>query len=265
MISRTTFRFRQLELDNAVFTKSKKLFIKALQGNKQLTRDTMYDLLKKARISVSGQRGIHILWRHAQEGLLCFGARMGKQHTFVLLDEWLPVFKTFHHDEALAEIAMRYFISHGPATLQDFIWWSGLTTADARTALKLVEPQLVQEVIEGQTYWFSDNIHVAESKSTVYLLPGFDEYIVGYKNRGAVLDQSNKNRVNSGGGMLSPVIVINGKVAGIWKRVIKKDKVRIEIVPFRQLNKSEIKSINTSITHYTKFLDKSLEEIIYNS
>lgn len=128
VIAGSASRWKQLELDEATFARSRKTIVRALQGGKQLEREEMYQVLESARISTAGQRGIHILGRLAQEGAICFGARAGKQHTFVLLDEWVPNSKRMERDAALAELAQRYFTSHGPATLQDFVWWSGLAT-----------------------------------------------------------------------------------------------------------------------------------------
>ena len=126
----------QLELDEAIFARSKEVFAKALQGGKQLTRDEMLHLLEQADISTAGQRGYHILGRSAQDGLICFGSRRGKQQTFALLDEWVPQTGPRARDEALAELTRRYFISHGPATLQDLMRWAGITTAEAKVGLE---------------------------------------------------------------------------------------------------------------------------------
>lgn len=128
---------RQFGLDEAVFARSKDLFVRALQGGKRLARNAMYEVLEAGGVSTAGQRGLHILGRLAQAGVICFGAREGKQQTFALLDEWAPTARRMARDEALAEIARRYFTSHGPATLQDFAWWSGLTVANAQAALEL--------------------------------------------------------------------------------------------------------------------------------
>jgi hypothetical protein len=147
LIARTSGRYRQLALDEATFARSREVLIRALEGGKRLSRDAMYQVLESAHISTAGQRGIHILGRLAQEGLLCFGARDGKQQTFMLLAEWVPAAKSKTRDEALAELARRYFTSHGPATLQDFVWWSGLTTLDAKAGLEMAKQHLVQEVV----------------------------------------------------------------------------------------------------------------------
>jgi hypothetical protein len=115
-------------------------------------------LLERSRISTVGQRGIHILWRLAQDGVICFAAHTGKQPAFALLDEWVPKAKKLKRDEALAQLAQRYFTSHGPATLQDFVWWSGLSSSDAKAGVEMVSSLLSKETIDGKVYWTSQNI-----------------------------------------------------------------------------------------------------------
>jgi len=255
MIARSAGRFRELELDAATFARARELFSNALQGGRQLTRDAMYQVLESAGISTAGQRGIWILGRLAQEGLICFGAREGKQHTFVLLEEWVPQAKTMERDQALAELARRYFTSHGPAALPDFVWWSGLATSEARAALEIARPYLLQEVITGETYWFPSSIPAASDGSpTAYLLPAFDEYLVGYKDRRAVLDPRYVKLTNAGGGMLNPTIVIDGQVRGAWKRTLKKGAVVITPGWFAKLNKADMSAFNMSALRYGEFL-----------
>jgi hypothetical protein len=116
---------RKLNLDNRVFERSKEVIVQALEGGHQLLRNELYNILKFANIPTSDMRGLHILHRLALEGIICFGPRKGRQHTFVLLDEWIPKTKRMDHNESLGELVLRYFTSHGPATIQDFRWWSG--------------------------------------------------------------------------------------------------------------------------------------------
>ena len=147
-------------------------------------------MLERAKISTGGQRGIHILWRLAHDGVLCFGPREGKQPTFVLFEEWLPGAKTLPRDEALGTLAERYFCSHGPATVADFAWWSGLKRTDARLAIALAGKRVSQESHGGQTF------HVGAAAAPLrvphtpaFLLPAFDEFLVGYVDRTAVIDE----------------------------------------------------------------------------
>jgi Winged helix DNA-binding domain len=146
-------RHRQLELDDALFARSEKLAVQALQGGRRLTRDAFYELLEGAGIATAGQRGYHITWRLAQLGVLCFGPREGSQPTFVLLEEWVPPAPVLDREEALAELARRYFTSHGPATLADFAWWAGLKVSDAKSGLAQVSSQLEQVSVDGTIYW----------------------------------------------------------------------------------------------------------------
>jgi hypothetical protein len=248
-------RFRQLGLDEATFKRSKKLLIKALQGGRMLTRNEMYQLLEQCKISTAGQRGYHILWRLAQDGLICLGPRKDKQQTIMLIDDWIPQTKSLKRDEALAELTKRYFTGHGPATLQDFVWWSGLAIADARAGLEMVKPQLTYEVVNDRTYWISQSMPVIKDVSpTAYLLPGFDEYIVGYKNRRDVLNTLYAKKVNPGNGMLSPSIVVDGQVVGTWKRSFRKETVIIAAKVFSKLSKEKRNAVTAAAKHYSKFV-----------
>ena len=262
VLSGSAGRFRRLELDEAVFARSRDVFIDGLQGGKIVSREEMYRLLENQRISTAGQRGIHILWRLAQEGLLCFGPRQGKQHTFVLLDEWLPpagaaAIQT--RDEALAELAMRYFSGHGPASLQDFAWWSGLSLGEAKTGLELVKPGLQLYKNGEQLLWMSASSAAAgEPVPSAYLLPPFDEFLVGYKDRSAVLDPLKAKQINAGGGMLNAVIVFNGLVLGSWKRTLQKETVRVIPAWFSPPDKIQTQAFRAAAQRYAAFLNLSL-------
>ena len=259
LIAGSAWLYKQLELDDRIFARSKELFASALQGGKQLPRDKMYGLLEAARISTTGGRGLHLLTRLAQEGFICFGTREGKQQTFALLDEWVPKAKKKARDEALAELARRYFTSHGPATLQDFVWWSGLRTADARAGLEMAKPHLAQEVSDGQTYWFASSMPATKDASpTAHLLPAFDEYTVAYKDRSAVLNPLYAKQVNTGNGIFSPTIVVDGQIVGTWKRTLKKSEVVITPSPFARLNKAETRAFATAASRYGEFLNQSV-------
>ena len=256
VIARSAGRFRQLGLDEVTFARSRELVNLALQGGKQLSRNALYQVLESAHISTAGQRGIHILSRLAQEGLICIGARDGTQQTFTLLAEWVPEAKTMTRDQALAELANRYFTSHGPATLQDFVWWSGLTTSDAQAGIEMAKPKIVQETIEGQVYWLSGSTSATRDASpSVRLLPAFDEYLVGYKDRSAVLDPQYVKRVNAGGGMLSPAIVIDGQIVGTWKRALKRRAVVITPGWFTEPKKAYEHAFTAATLQYGAFLN----------
>ena len=241
-------------LDDAALGRCRDLFVAALQGGKQLSREAMYQVLEAEHIATGNQRGLHILWHLAQQGLLCFGARAGKQQTFVLLDEWIPQAKTMPREEALAELARRYFTSHGPATLPDFAWWSGLTTADARAGLAMARPHLAAEVFDGQTCWLSPSLPAAKDASpTAYLLPVYDEYMVAYKDRSAVLEPAHAKLAHAGNGIFSPAIVVDGQMVGTWNRTQKKRALVLTPYPFVPLSDAERHAYTLAAERYGAF------------
>jgi len=228
-------RLEQLELDEHILDRCKMLFYDALKGGRRLPRPEMLKLLEDAGISTRNQRGYHILWRASQDGLLCIGPRQGKQQTFVLLDEWVPNSKELSREESLAELAGHYFVSHGPATLQDFAGWAGLTVSEARVGLESIKQELISRTIDGKEYWMtgaSPN-RGAHDPVGAYLLPAFDEYLIGYKDRSAVLTGDGmQSIIPYSNGMFLPVILYEGLVTGTWQWTIKKQAVEVALRPF---------------------------------
>jgi Winged helix DNA-binding domain len=261
VIASATTRFLKYEIDTDTLRRCEKALVRSMQKGAQLTREEIFTVLSCAGVSVAGQRGYHILWRLAQEGLICFGSRRGKQPTFVLLDEWVPKERNRERDEMLAELAHRYFVSHGPATVQDFAWWSGLKVSEAKAVVEDAAPRLAQEVIGGQSYWVSRDISVrSEASPTLHLLPGFDEYLLGYEDRSVVLDAKHTSKVLlSNNGRFLPMLVIDGRVAGTWVRMIKRKSVTITADPFRSLKNQEAGMLVAAAERYSQFLGLPLE------
>jgi len=256
VIAHSAGRYRQLELDEATFGRSKEVFAKALQGGKQLTRAEMLHALAQAGIATTGQRGYHLLGRAAQDGLICFGVPQGSRQTFALLDEWIPESGGRPREEALAELTTRYFTSHGPATAQDLMHWSGLMAAEVKAGLGAAGKELTRATMGDQVYWLPrETLELSSGGSAVHLLPGFDEYLLGYRDRRAVLDPIHAQRICPGNnGMFSPTLVVDGKVAGVWKRTLKRDKVVIEVAPFRPLTPPEERGLGAAAERYGAFL-----------
>jgi hypothetical protein len=249
--------YRKLELDEALLKRSAKALTTALQGGKHLERTQLGAALAKAGIVADGMRlGYIVHWAELQ-ALVCSGPRRGKQFTYALLEERVPQTKPMMRDEALAELVKRYFASHGPATLHDFSWWSGLTLADARAGVASLGAQLAHEVIDGQTYWFAPSASAPFTKDkspTVYLLPNYDEYI-SYRDRGAVFDSQYADRLDPQAGGLPHFIVIDGRIAGAWRRTFSKGSVVIESRPFVPLTVAENKAFVATAERFGEFLD----------
>jgi hypothetical protein len=171
-----------------------------------------------------------------------------------LLDEWAPDQRTLTQSEALAEVALRYFSSHGPATIQDFVWWTGLTTSEARSGLESVKSQFVQETIKDITYYYNEQVdEYSEYSLSVHLLPAYDEFMVGYKDRSAALNQHSM-WLSSPENHLRPIILIDGQVTGSWKRSFQNSEVLIETRLIRSLSVSENEKLLDTTQRYEKYL-----------
>jgi hypothetical protein len=250
--------YRQLELDEALFSRSNEVMVKALEGSKQLTRSELGLALEQAGIVATGIRLGYIIHRAELEAIVCSGARRGKQFTYALVAERAPQAKTLPRDEALAELTRRYFMSHSPATVQDFVWWSGLTVAEAKAGLKMVKSEFIQEIIDDRTYWFSPATPpTAMVSPTAYLLPAYDEYTVAYKDRSAVLEpalaESKKMEI------LNPAIVIDGRVVGAWKQRFEKETVRLRPNLFSPLEPAETQALAEAAQRYGTFLGMTVK------
>lgn len=248
-----TGMYRRVGLTPEIVARAGEVFAKALQGGRQLTRKQLYEALAEAGIETQGEmRGLHLLGYWAQEGLICLGPRVGKQHTFTLLEEWIPKSRQLEGEEALAVLAGRYFVSHGPATANDFAWWTGLTLTEARLGLKLVERELVQETVAGRTYWSGNTPQAASRRGPdAYLLPPFDEFTVAYRDRSAVLDPTFTKETQYG---LSPSIIVGGRMVGTWKRTLKKDAVLVTFNLFAPLGEEGYAAVVKAAHRYGSFL-----------
>jgi hypothetical protein len=252
--STTKSRHRDLGLTENDLKKSKEVLLKSLEGNRSLTREELSDQLNRAGINTFEQRLPHILMDAEIDGIICSGAISGKKQTYALLAERVPGKQTFTKNEALTLLAKKYFTSHGPATLADFVWWSGLPVTDARKAIEMNKTTLISETIGNDTYWLSDSINISTtSPESVYLLPAFDEYLISYKNRSAAITIDHHSKAISNNGIFRPIIVVNGQISGLWKRTIKKDKTLIELDHFRPHNKKEIGLIEKAVESFGHF------------
>jgi hypothetical protein len=259
-------RMAQLDLNVDIMARCRDLFCEALSGGRRLSRPEMMSVLESAGITTRGQRGYHILWYIAQSGVIYIGPMQGKQQTFALLDELVPDSRDLPRDEALAELARRYFSSHGPATVHDFAWWAGISVTDARQGLEAVKSGLVSDSIEGTPYWMKDGAAAfTHDDPTMYLLPGFDEFLLGYKDRSAVLAAEHAQRIVPGNnGMFLPMMVAAGQVVGTWKRTIKKKGVEVILYPFAPLGHLEDRAVEAA-SAYADFIGLPLSSKIVSA
>jgi hypothetical protein len=248
--------YRKLELDRDLFQRSTTALEQALQGGKQLTRDEVRGVLAQAGIATAGElRMSYILMRAELDGVVCSGARRGKQFTYALLHERAPQVRHLEHDQAVAELALRFFLSRGPATVQDFARWSGLTVADARAGLAAVKGQLQHELVDGQAYWRSPSMPARPDRPPAAMLMSiYDEYISGYKDRSAMIAPSYGAKLQALGNALTAIIVVDGQVVGTWKRTLKKDAVVVTTDIFAPLTNAQSHAMAKAIDQYAAFL-----------
>ncbi len=253
------FAYRYYSLTDTICKKSNKIIAKALAGGKHLTRDEIATALNKEGIDTSDLRLIHLLMRAELDSVICSGPKKGKLFTYALLEERVPPTKELTRDEALAKLATQYFKSHGPATLPDFVWWSGLTMTDAKAAMAMVSKQFISEQINGQTYRFASSLQAPKPLGNkAHLLPNYDEYTVAYKDHSNLIDPKSTVVTDARGSVIfNNTILLNGKVSGIWKRTIVKDSVEISITPFLKYNKTQEQAITTAVKQYGKFMNKT--------
>lgn len=255
-------RHQQLELSETVLEQSSVLIEQALSGGNHLTREELLAEFKKANIAIDDNRASHLLLMAELDGLICSGAAKVGKSTYALLAERVPQSAPLSKDEALATLAKKYFSSRGPATIQDFVWWSGLSVGNAKKALEMVTSDFISQTIDSQTYWYTNSYSISTSKTgkeLISLLPAYDEFIISYRDRQAALPFENFNRVVSTNGIFRPTLVVDGQVMGIWKRTTIKDKVRVEIEFFTPPGQEIQDRLGEEMTRYGDFLEKKAE------
>jgi hypothetical protein len=251
------YYYRQLGLDEKTFKKSCALMCRVLEGGKTMTRAELGAHLKRARIPADGLK-LGYLSMHAElEGVICSGPRRGKQSTYALLDERAPAKdRAIDRDEALARLARRYFQSHGPATVRDFSWWSGLTLTETQRAVELAKPALDSAMVNGSTYFSGDGVTgKIPNRIPAMLLPNYDEYLIAYKDRAAVVDPDRvANIAARTGGAVANHVVIDGRLAGGWSRRLLGNKAVIDLAPYKKLSAQQLRAVSNAAESYGEFL-----------
>ncbi|GIH80520.1 winged helix DNA-binding domain-containing protein [Planobispora longispora] len=231
-------RRAELGLDAPTLERARRLAVDALAGGNRLRRDELLAAWREGGLDTTGQRGYHMVGNLAQTGTLCFGPVRDGEQLLVLVEEWIPRPRRLEREEALGELALRYFTGHGPATVKDFTRWTSLLAADVRAGLALARPRLARLDVGGVEHLMAPETPALldacrDRARGVFLLPGFDEFILGYQDRGAVLAAEFADRIVPGGnGVFRPTVVADGRVLGTWKHTGRGAKRTIEATPF---------------------------------
>lgn len=260
MLAGLTARHRQLELESGDFARARDLVVAALSGGRSIGRAELMELWEDAGIATAGQRGYHLIYFLAQTGVLCWGPTLRTQQALVLLDEWAPTTRHLEPDEAWGEFLLRYLQGHGPATIKDFVWWTKGTVAGAKTGLAVLGDAVTTLEVDGIPYLVTAELadraastpQSRRERDAVELLPAFDEYLLGYQDRRAVLDDEHFERIVPGGnGVFQPTIVARGRVVGTWRRPAGDGTVDLQ--PFEPLTASQERAAARSAEAYRRF------------
>jgi hypothetical protein len=249
------YYYRQSDLDAKTFAKSCAMIHRSLEGGKTMTRAELAVYLKRVKIPADGLKLAYLMMHAELEGVICSGPRRGKQFTYALLEERVPkTTKVFERDEALAELAKRYFSSHGPATVRDFAWWSGLTIKDAQTAAASAD-SLASTSIDGAEHWTAKDSNPTPFKSVgALLLPNYDEYLVAYKDRAPFVDAARAaNLVARSNGAFANHLVVDGCLAGSWSRTLTARSVLVEVAPYKRLTPAQSRAVANAVESYGEF------------
>jgi Winged helix DNA-binding domain len=251
-------RERDLGMDATLIGRATDAIARALEGGRALTRAELGRALTEAGIDWHDDGSVlaHLASSAELAAVVCSGPLKGAQHTYALLDERVPPARSFTRDEAAAELACRYFSSHGPATLNDFAWWSGLTVGDARQGLAAFGTRFTSQKLEGLTYWFdTDSVPGSAAYPAMLLLPNYDEYTVAYRARELFFPYQVAYRPGPRDNVpFGNVIVVDGTVLGIWKRSVRKGQLTIEAEWFNPPSPAEAAAFDEAVAHYASFM-----------
>lgn len=246
---------RQVGLDEKVHLRAQKLIEKELAKGEAKTRKELVAVLDRSRIPTDEFRAAHIMMQAELNALVCSGPRRDKQQTYMLVDARVPAGKKLTRDEALHELALRYFTARGPATIADFSWWSGLSVVDSKHAVEMLGDLLYKESI-GESTYFHNSLFSGETGDTLHLLPSYDEFLISYSDRTASIDPKHARRALTNNGIFRPVVVKDGTVIGTWSRNLGPKGVRLDFKFFKAKERLSRKVMGEVIEGYKWFLGK---------
>ena len=247
----------KLGIDAKVLRKSHATIEKALARHRQLTRTELKAALDGAGIVTTGtQRLAHLMMQAELDAVVCSGPRQGGQSTYALFDARVPVSRDLAGDEALLELTRRFFATRSPATPHDFAWWSGLTIAACRRGISMASSELAPLTIDDVTYWAPHGFTLPEQPpGTAHLLPNYDEYFIGFRDRSAIAHRlGSASLVTGGNALIAHVVVLDGQLVGGWKRVKAKDATVAQIHFLVPLSSAERHRVDRCVARVGEFL-----------
>ena len=254
VMAATAYHARANELDAKTFRRSNDAIAAALEGGRQLTRTELGDVLTRAKVrGATGQRLAHLMMQAELDAIICSGARRGKQFTYALIDELVPPAPPRDRDDALLELTRRYFTSRGPATVHDYAWWSGLTVVDCKRGVQLAGPELQQSTLDGVAMWFVERPH-SKAAASAHLLPNYDEFFIGHKDRSAIGQRiGSTSSVSGGSALIGHVIIVDGQLVGGWKCADGASGVTVDLKIEAAVTAAERRRIERAVQRFISF------------
>ena len=252
---------RKLELDASLLHKCSKLIVRALEGEKYLTREQLQTTLAREKIELEGQRMAYVAMHAELEGLICSGPRIGKQFSYALLDERVAYTAPVTREQALAALAERYFQARGPASAQDFAVWSGLTLKDVREAIGLLGRSLVEVQFGEQSGWmYEADAPALSPKGHSFLMPDYDEYGIGFKDRSALFASGRAaGAMNRDNPIFNRMLIVDGTIAGCWKRTLSSTHTYVQFAHSSRPSRAAAAALKASASRFANFLGLQLE------
>jgi hypothetical protein len=246
-------RYRELELDAVTLHRSNETISRALSSGAR-TRRELGAVLQAHGISTDRQRLAYLLMHAELSSVICSGPMHGAEHTYARFDDRVPAARGPEGEEALAELAWRYFSTRGPGTVSDFSWWSGLNAGEARQALAMVQPRLSSSVVDGRTYWEAHDAP-ARREQRIDLVQCYDEIIISYRQSRDILHTATTAfpvpRDIDG---FRHVLLLDGRLLGHWLARAGRDGVRVETRTGVQLDDRQRSALARAVDRYQRFL-----------
>lgn len=253
------YQYRQLGLDGGVRDTCSRLLVDALQGENHLTRGELGAMFRAAGIATEGFRLAYILMSAELDAVICSGPPRGRQHTYALLDERVPDVSGPRADGALEALVLRYFTSHGPATVKDLRWWSSVTISDINRGLEMAASRLERTDVDGTTYWSAPQSSPPDVASpTVHLLQGYDEYLVGYSESKYLCDLAGvRLSLPPDTSVPNGVAFLDTQLAGHWKRTLRRRSVTFEVALYEAFDKAQMDALRAAADAQATFLGRT--------
>jgi hypothetical protein len=249
---------RAVGLEEKDFLRSNRIIEKALRDGNYLSREELKQRFEDAGLDTGMNLPAHMLMHAELAGILCSGPVVNGKATYALVDEWIPEMKELSREEAMAELCKRFFTSHGPATLRDFSWWSGMNLTDSRRAHAMVCRKFTSVSVGEEEYWWKEQGKTTPMDDSIQILPAYDEYVISYKDRSLVLPPDEFHKAVLNNGMFYPIVLHRGAVIGTWKREKDSTSLRIRCSFFRRFPKKYEGQLEEAARQYGNFLGKKV-------